>query len=331
MAKLEASCLNASRLVLYGLHWLSSLCIFSITAAVLIGKSSIFGVSFTWCCWSRVGMCRVVIAWGVVGWLGTFALVASFVIGALGIWELPLIAEMGIWVEWTVYWTVGAVASVVATRAFDYAEGYVVVLLLWLLIPISITSSISCCSARCCGKRSNVTGGAGGERRGRLQGRGGRPARDDGCEPASDNHHLAGYGCSPGSRVAHGRVGRREPRGVTSVKGGGTAKAMEPSGNFKHLPQHLYPMYSTDYRVAATPVRSSADRSLCPSWRTHFIIARCSPSLDCSRHPPRGSRWHARRPRCCSRQKYFTALASACAAPCLLSTLDVCLMTTKSL
>lgn len=163
MATFEASCLNISRLVLYGLHWLLSLCVFAITAAALIVKGSFFDVSITLCWWENVGMCRFVIGWGVVGWLGTSSLVAAFVVGALGIWALPLMAEMGIWIGWSVYWTVGGIASVVATRAFDDIEGYVVILLLWLLIPLSITSSILCCSARCCGRRKKTKVGEGGD------------------------------------------------------------------------------------------------------------------------------------------------------------------------
>lgn len=146
-------------MIFYSLHWLCSLCVLAI-AATLKRRIDFYLVSATTCWWKSIGMCRFVVAWGVFGWLVTSGLIALYVIGALGIWAFPLLAEMGIWIGGAVYWSVAAIASVAVERTLgdDRTTGYVVILLLWLLIPLSITSSILCCSARCCGRRGKKTG-----------------------------------------------------------------------------------------------------------------------------------------------------------------------------
>ncbi|GAB0497337.1 hypothetical protein MMPV_008669 [Pyropia vietnamensis] len=123
-----------------------------------MAKVRIYVVPITICWWENVNMCRFIIAWGVVGWICTSAVIATFVLGALNIWGLPLLAEMGIWIGGSVYWSIAAIASAAADRTFEESitAGYVVIVLLWLLIALSITSSILCCSARCCGRRGQA-------------------------------------------------------------------------------------------------------------------------------------------------------------------------------
>ncbi|GAB0492057.1 hypothetical protein MMPV_003316 [Pyropia vietnamensis] len=141
MAALSGTPLGIARPALYVVHWLWTLVIFAATADKLRGP---YGNS----CYfrGRESMCNFIIAWGVLAWLFTSAVIASFVLGVVSSWRLNQRVESAAWVASAVWWIIGAISISAASTAppgslFSRSAGRAVETFAWMLIFLSAASA----------------------------------------------------------------------------------------------------------------------------------------------------------------------------------------------
>lgn len=143
MAALGGTPLGIARPALYVVHWLWTLVIFAATADQL--RDTVAGVSV---CYfrGRASMCNFIIAWGVLAWLFTSAVIAAYVLGVLGSWRLNQRAEAVAWVASAGWWLVGAISiSAASTNPFggllSRSAGRAVETFAWMLVFLSAASA----------------------------------------------------------------------------------------------------------------------------------------------------------------------------------------------
>lgn len=144
MAALSGTPLGIARPALYVVHWLWTLVIFAATADKLRG--TVAGVSFCYFT-GRMSMCNFIIAWGVLAWLFTSAVIASYVMGVVGSWRLNQRAEAVAWVASAVWWLVGAIAISAASTPsggaleLSRSAAHAVETFAWMLVFLSAASA----------------------------------------------------------------------------------------------------------------------------------------------------------------------------------------------
>lgn len=140
MVALGGTPLGIARPALYVVHWLWTLVIFAATSDQLQGSNVCY---FT----GRASMCNFIIAWGVLAWLFTSAVIAAYVLGVVGSWRLNQRAEAVAWVASAVWWLVGAIAISAASTPSGLIQGlprsaaHAVETFAWMLVFLSAASA----------------------------------------------------------------------------------------------------------------------------------------------------------------------------------------------